>query len=205
MKLPFEYGSAEAEFHSANSPACRRRIPSEFVKIEIPDDLMPTKIPTHQPRSAPPKPLGKAYDLAPKSAPARTGFRNSHVDIDSATANAIKTLRDQKWRYRAACCYRRALSAKNREARSNLARGVASLSKKLAKEGEKGIKRVTKMEVLVAMPDCELRKKWTDPMIEKLCKRYRNEVTMRKYGKDCFVNPEKPEAPPEEEDSEEEK
>ena len=201
VKMPLDH-SAEIEFHDSSSPIDKKHhLPlTSFVRIEIPEDLMPNKITKHQPREIPRKPLGKFYDHAPLSAPARTGFKNRHVDIDSETANAVKTLREQKWRFKAACAYRRSLTARDRASRCFLARGVERLSKKLAKRGEDGIKLVTEMEVLAAMPDPDLKKKWSDRTIENLCKRFRDEFTMRRYGKDCFVDPEKPEAPPAEDE-----
>ena len=73
----------------------------------------------------------------------------------------------------------------------NLAVMVAEYSAKLSESEEHGRTVYSKMDVLVAMPDKGINQKWMSADIMQLAKEVREQQCIKKYGVNCFVDPDK--------------
>lgn len=153
-----------------------------------------------------------AYDEAPADAPARLGYvsrrakegedgeegeEKLRVDVTANEAASASKLKEQRRRFRLAVNLRRNLTLHVN--RFVLADMMAAFSRT---HGVEGSEVYCKWDIIEAMPDAELKKKWSNSGIQKLSKKARDAHCIAKYGDDCFVDPDKPAKGPTEDDDE---
>lgn len=126
--------------------------------------------------------IAPRQDGAPASedAPNRLGYEGVKVEISAKEAADKADLAKRRRVYKAACAMRRDLSKSS---------GKIDLAKNAAAFSEKEDVPYSYMDILEAMPDRDLKKKWDNPELKKLCKRYRDEACFAKFGEGCFINP----------------
>jgi len=135
------------------------------------------------------EPNGRQLGIAkgPFDAPARVGFKNSAVNVTTNEVVRTKEMIQRRKIYKAALSFRRSLSAKGN--RVHLARGMAQEAGRLSKKKPQlGYEPMTYFDVMVEMPDAEIKVKWS-PALKKLSKLYRDRECRKKYGNNCLKNP----------------